>query len=90
VSTTITNAWTNKYIFSNAVIPSIVQLGKAMEGLFVMEDWHNFGPDYDKTLMAWHANFEAAWPDLKEKYGDAFIVCGAIIYSVQPVRFVPD
>jgi cyclopropane-fatty-acyl-phospholipid synthase len=72
VSTTITNAWTNKYIFPNAVIPSIAQLGKAMEGLFVMEDWHNFGPDYDKTLMAWHANFEAAWPDLKEKYGERF------------------
>ena len=28
-----------------------------MEGLFTMEDWHNFGADYDKTLMAWHKNF---------------------------------
>jgi cyclopropane-fatty-acyl-phospholipid synthase len=72
VSTTITNAWTDKYIFPNGMIPSIAQLGKAMEGLFVMEDWHNFGPDYDKTLMAWHANFEAAWPNLKEKYGERF------------------
>lgn len=72
VSTTITNAWTNKYIFPNGMIPSIAQLGKAMEGLFVMEDWHNIGPDYDKTLMAWHANFEAAWTDLKEKYGERF------------------
>jgi cyclopropane-fatty-acyl-phospholipid synthase len=72
VSTTITNAWTNKYIFPNGMIPSISQLGKAMEDLFVMEDWHNFGPDYDKTLMAWHSNFEAAWPNLKEKYGERF------------------
>jgi cyclopropane-fatty-acyl-phospholipid synthase len=38
-----------------------------MEGLFVMEDWHNFGPHYDPTLMAWYDNFEAAWPVLKKK-----------------------
>lgn len=64
--------WTDKYIFPNGVLPSISGLGKAMEGLFVMEDWHNFGPYYDPTLMAWVANFEAAWPDLKAKYGDTF------------------
>jgi cyclopropane-fatty-acyl-phospholipid synthase len=71
-STTNCNAWTNKYIFPNGMIPSIAQLGTAMEGLFVMEDWHNFGPDYDTTLMAWYANFEKAWPGLKEKYGERF------------------
>lgn len=64
--------WTDKYIFPNGVLPSISGLGKAMEGIFVMEDWHNFGPYYDPTLMAWVANFEAAWPDLKAKYGDTF------------------
>ena len=37
-----------------------------------MEDWHNFGPHYDRTLMAWHANFEAAWPELKDRYGERF------------------
>ena len=37
-----------------------------------MEDWHNFGPDYDKTLMAWFSNFDANWPKLSEKYGDRF------------------
>ena len=47
--------WTDKYIFPNGMLPSISQLGKAMEGLFVMEDWHNFGPYYDPTLMAWHS-----------------------------------
>jgi cyclopropane-fatty-acyl-phospholipid synthase len=67
-----TNAWTNKYIFPNGMIPSVAQLGRAMERDFVMEDWHNFGPDYDKTLMAWHANFEKAWPDLSAKYGERF------------------
>ncbi len=64
--------WTDRYIFPNGMLPSIAQLGAAMENLFVMEDWHNFGPDYDRTLMAWHDNFEKAWPALKQKYGDRF------------------
>ena len=72
VSTTTANAWTTRYIFPNGMLPSIAQLGQAMEGLFVMEDWHNFGPDYDRTLMAWHANFERAWPRFREKYGERF------------------
>ena len=50
------NAWTDRYIFPNCLIPSIKQLGEAIEDLFVMEDWHSFGADYDKTLMAWHNN----------------------------------
>jgi cyclopropane-fatty-acyl-phospholipid synthase len=54
------------------MLPSISQIGQAMEGLFVMEDWHNFGPDYDKTLMAWYENFDRAWPELKDKYGERF------------------
>jgi cyclopropane-fatty-acyl-phospholipid synthase len=71
-SITAANAWSTKYIFPNGMLPSIAQLGKAMEGLFVMEDWHNFGPDYDKTLLAWNENFEKAWPALKEKYSERF------------------
>jgi cyclopropane-fatty-acyl-phospholipid synthase len=72
VSVTASEAWSNKYIFPNGMIPSITQLGAAMEDLFMMEDWHNFGPDYDKTLMAWRANFESAWDDLKGKYDERF------------------
>jgi cyclopropane-fatty-acyl-phospholipid synthase len=72
ISTTMTNPWTDKYIFPNGMLPSIAQIARAMEGLFVMEDWHNFGPDYDKTLMAWYDNFEKAWPRLKEKYDEHF------------------
>ncbi|NOY38265.1 MAG: cyclopropane fatty acyl phospholipid synthase [Chlorobi bacterium] len=71
-STTHTNPWTDKYIFPYGMLPSIAQLSRAMEGRFVIEDWHNFGPDYDKTLMAWYDNFEKAWPELREKYGDRF------------------
>ncbi|MBD3223571.1 MAG: cyclopropane fatty acyl phospholipid synthase [Caldithrix sp.] len=71
-STTIGNKWTNKYIFPNGMLPSIAQLGHAMEKQFVMEDWHNIGPHYDTTLMAWYNNFEKAWPQFRERYGDRF------------------
>jgi cyclopropane-fatty-acyl-phospholipid synthase len=43
-----------------------------MEDIFIMEDWHNIGPHYDKTLMAWYANFENAWPELKARYSERF------------------
>jgi cyclopropane-fatty-acyl-phospholipid synthase len=64
--------WTEKYIFPNGMLPSIGQIGRAIEGYFVMEDLHNFGADYDKTLMAWYANFERQWPELKERYDERF------------------
>lgn len=71
-SLTSTDPWIDKYIFPNGVIPSITQLGEAMEQLWVMEDWHNFGPDYDRTLMAWWQNFDRGWPKLESKYGERF------------------
>ena len=71
-SKTYTNRWTDKYIFPNGMLPSIAQIAHAMEGLFVMEDWHNFGPDYDKTLMAWYQNFNNAWPKFKSTFGGRF------------------
>jgi cyclopropane-fatty-acyl-phospholipid synthase len=71
-SSTLIDPWADKYIFPNGMIPSVPQIGKAMEGLFVVEDWHNFGPYYDKTLMAWHERFVARWPSLRERYGERF------------------
>lgn len=67
-----TDPWTNKYLYPNAMLPSIKQIGSAIEGLFVMEDWHNFGPDYDKTLMAWYENFVRNWHKIKSNYGERF------------------
>lgn len=64
--------WVDRYIFPNALLPSIRQIGGAMEGLLVLEDVHNFGPDYDRTLMAWQQNFEDAWPELKRAYDERF------------------
>lgn len=71
-STTHTDPWISKYIFPNSMLPSIAQIGKAYENLFIMEDWHNFGTDYDKTLMAWRDNFESAWPQLRDRYDERF------------------
>lgn len=71
-SVTTANAWTTKYIFPNGMLPSISQIGYAMEGLFIMEDLHNIGPHYDKTLIAWFNNFEKAYPKLKTKYDKRF------------------
>lgn len=72
ISTVAADLWVSKYIFSQGMLPSIVQIGKASEHSFVMEDWHNFGIDYDKTLMAWHENFVRAWPQLQKKYDERF------------------
>ena len=72
ISVRKTDPWINKYIFPNSMLPSITQLGSAFEGLMVMEDWHNFGPDYDKTLMAWFQNFNRDWHHLKDNYSERF------------------
>jgi cyclopropane-fatty-acyl-phospholipid synthase len=66
------DAWLDRYIFPNGVVPSIAQIGPAMEGVFHMEDWHNFGADYDKTLVEWWKNFDRGWPALKDTYGERF------------------
>lgn len=67
-----TDRWIDKYIFPNGDLPSIGQIGDAIDGLFVAEDMHNFGADYDKTLMAWFDNFEAAWPRFSQQMGERF------------------
>ena len=55
--------WIDRHIFPGAVLPSVRQIAAAIDGLFVLEDWHSFGADYDRTLLAWQRNLEAAWPD---------------------------
>ncbi len=64
--------WFDKYIFPNATLPSLAQLVTAMEGILIPEDIHNIGEDYDPTLMAWFARFDAAWPQLSAHYDERF------------------
>ncbi|QDH70227.1 cyclopropane fatty acyl phospholipid synthase [Marilutibacter alkalisoli] len=67
-----TDPWIARYIFPNSMLPSAAQIAAAAEGRFVIEDWHNFGTDYDRTLQAWRANVEAAWDGLDARYDERF------------------
>lgn len=67
-----TDPWIARYIFPNSMLPSAAQIATASESLFVMEDWHNFGADYDRTLMAWRDNIERAWDRLPARYDERF------------------
>ena len=64
--------WIDKYIFPGAVLPSLTQISRATERQLIVEDIHNFGPDYDKTLMAWHKNFIAHYPEIQDRYDERF------------------
>lgn len=69
------DSWIDKYIFPDSVMPSASQISRAAEALFVIEDWHGFGPDYDKTLSAWFENFDRnynAQPELRARYDARF------------------
>lgn len=72
VTSHLVDKWIGTYIFPNGLLPSIAQIARAAENIFVMEDWHNFGVDYDKTLMAWHENFNKNWDFLKSHYDERF------------------
>ena len=61
-----TDPWIERHIFPNSMLPSAAQITEASEGQLVIEDWHNFGADYDPTLMAWHANLAPVWDELPD------------------------
>jgi len=71
-SVTRNDPWIERYIFPNSMLPSARQICAAAEGLFILEDWHSFGADYDKTLMHWFRNFHNNWDTLKEEYDERF------------------
>jgi cyclopropane-fatty-acyl-phospholipid synthase len=71
-SVTATDPWIARYIFPNGMLPSPGQIADAIEGVLVLEEWKNYGPDYDKTLMHWFKNFQESWHSLKSKYGEKF------------------
>jgi cyclopropane-fatty-acyl-phospholipid synthase len=71
-SNPVPDPWIHKYIFPNGQIPSLANITNAIEKLFLVEDLHNFGAYYDRTLLAWYDNFSAGWYELKTHYGDRF------------------
>lgn len=71
-TTDAADAWIDKYVFPNGKLPSARDLTGALENRLLIDDWHNFGQDYDRTLMAWKKNFDDAWPRLRCKYSEKF------------------
>ncbi len=70
---TTPDPWLDRYIFPNSELPAISQIDEALEDYFIVEDLHNFGADYDKTLMAWHNNVINAWPQFSAQLGERFL-----------------
>jgi len=68
-SSYVVGGFLDTYVFPLVSIPSVAQIGRAIDGLFIVEDMHNIGPHYDHTLMAWNQRFQRAWPDLERRYG---------------------
>lgn len=66
------DVWIDKYIFPNSMLPSMKQISASSEGLFVIEDMHNFGSYYDRTLCWWYDNFERNWEKLKLSHDERF------------------
>ena len=64
--------WINRYISPNGMLPSIAQIGKAAENLFVIEDVHNIAPHYNKTLRRWSDRFQKAWAGFTCRYDETF------------------
>jgi cyclopropane-fatty-acyl-phospholipid synthase len=71
-TTNLLDPWVNRYIFPNAILPSAAEIARALERLFVLEDWESFGADYDRTLLAWHRRLARAWPALDSRYDERF------------------
>jgi cyclopropane-fatty-acyl-phospholipid synthase len=67
-----TDPWIERYIFPNSMLPSLARLTHAAEGVFIVEDVKNIGPNYDPTLLAWEQNFRRAWPSFANRYGQRF------------------
>lgn len=82
-----TDPWIDRYIFPNGKIPAASEVVDALAGRFVVEDWHNFGPDYDRTLMAWLKRFEARRELFAERYGERFCRMWAYYLNVCAAYF---
>ena len=73
ISNNSPDPWISKYIFPNSILPSAQEIAQAAEDIFRLEDWHNFGSDYDKTLLQWYQNFEQNQDQFKNNYDERFL-----------------
>ncbi len=71
-TTYTSDPWVTKYIFPNGKFPSAADIARAVDGIMLIEDWHNSGLDYDRTLMAWAEQFERVKFQLNPRYDEKF------------------
>jgi cyclopropane-fatty-acyl-phospholipid synthase len=68
----VTDPWFTTYIFPHGYLPSLAQLARAVNDNMVIEDLHNIGDHYDRTLLAWYDNFVTSWDQFKNTYPPHF------------------
>ncbi len=56
--------WYDEHVFPGGALPSLAQISRAAEKAWSIEDVHNFGPDYDRTVMIWHDNISHRWEEI--------------------------
>jgi len=85
--------WANKYIFPGGMAPYPDQFVKATFGKFIIEDWHNLGQNYGRTLHAWNENFQKNWPKLADKYDirfkrmwTYFLLCSEALFNLRKLN----
>jgi cyclopropane-fatty-acyl-phospholipid synthase len=71
-STNHTDPWINQYIFPNSMIPSREQIEQAIRGIFTVKHWQCIGHGYERTLLAWRANFDRSWSRISARYDERF------------------
>ncbi len=75
------------------MLPGIARIGRAAGGLFVVADWQNLGPHYNRTLMAWNGNSQRVWARLEERcdrrFGRMGGYCLLLSCSGTPARVLP-
>ena len=82
-----TDPWIAHHIFPNSRVPAVSEMARAAARHFIVQDWHNFGPDYDRTLMAWLERFDAAWGGLAKRYDERFRRMWRFYLSVSAAAF---
>lgn len=61
---TSSDPWFDRYIFPGGVLPSLGQIAKSAHKYWSIEDVHNFGPYYTRTLLAWQSKISKHWQEI--------------------------
>lgn len=64
------DSWINAYVYPNISIAYASDIFNAIDGMFVMEDWHNMSSDMSETYNAWRENLTEHWPMIRIKHDE--------------------